>query len=621
MDTRRYVYSIKKIAENEIITKEEYAFRLNEIAKCKRDIIYFANTYFKILTMDKGIVQIKLYKKQEELLKFFKDENRCIVLSARQSGKSSMYTIYLLWLCCFFPEKRAMILANKAATAIEIMSRIQMGYERLPNWLKPRVIVWNKGQIMFANKSEIRGFASSSDAARGFSANVICLDEFAFLPKNIADKLFTSIYPVVSSAKNGKIIIVSTPNGTVENLYYDLWQQANGMNNNEGWKPFEMHWWDVPGRDEKFKESTIASIGERRWAQEFACEFLSDAENRKLIPDDIIEKFKKRIEQYKADNILDGKTVQIVSQNQEKVFNAKVWKPFDQTRTYLASADVAEGTGNDSSVLNIWDVTDLSNIEQVAKFSDNNVSVVEFAFICNKMCEAYANPVFIVENNAVGSGLIDMLRMTYGYSNIVREGNKNNPYGIRSHSSIKPKACMWVRDMFTTAGFDWVIKDYSLIKEMETFVKKETLGKTSNTTYQALQNAHDDQIVTLIWAAYLLQPDLIDRYFVVVETFMSSLGIIYPKTLAPGVEYTNEEISKAQNSRIFREYMNEKILDEIKDENQKEKQATFNKRMLDKDFGMEYFEPAVDRFDKSNVNGGYFIDGDGTWDDFDGPSW
>ena len=136
---------IKANAPDEIITKEEYERRVREIVKCKRDIVYFANTYFKILSMKDGIRNIKLYPKQEGLLKFFKDEKRAICLSARQSGKSSMYTIYLLWLCSFFPEKKAMLLANKAATAIELVGRIQLAYEYLPHWLKPKVVVWNKG--------------------------------------------------------------------------------------------------------------------------------------------------------------------------------------------------------------------------------------------------------------------------------------------------------------------------------------------------------------------------------------------------------------------------------------------------------------------------------------------
>ena len=557
--------TIKKAnAPSEIITKEEYDFRIREIAKCKKDIVYFANTYFKILNLNTGITTIKLYPKQEEMLKFFKDEKRCIVLSARQSSKTTTYTIFLLWSTIFFPEKKAMILANKAATAIEIVSRIQLGYEYLPAWIKPKVIVWNKGQIMFANKSEIRGFASSSDAARGFSAQIIALDEFGFLPKNIADRLFTSIYPVVSTAKDGKIIIVSTPNGTVDNLYYELWQEANSptSKNKEGWKPFEMHWWDVPGRDEKFKEMTIASIGQKRWDQEFACEFLAPSDFRKLIPEDILEKYKMRLDQYKLQDDFFGRDMQIMSENGEKAYTFTMWNCFKPSHAYLASGDIAEGTGQDQSVLYIWDVTDLRKIELVCKFANNEVSILEFAYICNEILKLYANPPFIAENNSCGSGVLDSLRLTYDYPNIVKEGTPNNIYGVRSHASTKSKACLWLRDMCTTQGFDWMIRDRDLLKEAGSFVRKE--NKTGFITYSAMGSLHDDLILSWIWGAYLLQPNIVEKYFVAVDYFTSSLGVVYPKTLVPGIDYTDEELKQVYSSDYYKEFQETVVKERLK---------------------------------------------------------
>lgn len=202
----------------------------------------------------------------------------------------------------FFPEKKIMILANKAATALELLSRIEMGYEYLPHWLKPACLVLNKGEITFSNLSSIRAFASSSDAARGFSMNVVICDEFAFLPKNIADKLFTSMYPTISSSRNGRFIIVSTPNGT-NNLYYDIWCQANSKEvgkNLDGWQPFEMRWYDVPGHDEAWKAKQIAAIGARRFAQEFNNEFLTNDSSKKLISDEVIDKYRLKLSEFKA---------------------------------------------------------------------------------------------------------------------------------------------------------------------------------------------------------------------------------------------------------------------------------------------------------------------------------
>ena len=639
--------SVKKAnTPPEVITNEEYEHRIREIVKCKKDIVYFANTYFKILSLNEGIRTIKLYPKQEELLKFFKNEKRCIVLSARQSSKTTTYTIFLLWSTIFFPEKKCMILANKAATAVEIVSRIQLGYEYLPEWIKPRVVVWNKGQILFANKSEIRGFASSSDAARGFSAQIVALDEFAFLPKNIADKLFTSIYPVISTAKEGKMIIVSTPNGTADNLYFDIWQQANSKTKNEeGWKPFEMHWWDVPGRDEKFKEMTIASIGQKRWDQEFACEFLSPSDFRRLIPEDILEKYKMRLDQYELQDDAKGREMQIVSQDESKVYNFTMWECFDPKHTYLASGDVAEGTGKDSSVLYLWDVTDLSKIQLVCKFADNDVSVLEFAYASSKILELYGKPPLIIENNAVGAGYLDVLRINYEYPNIVQEGGKNNPWGIRSHSTIKPRACLWLRDMFTTQGFDWTIKDKDLLKEIGTFVKKESASAIS--TYSAMGNAHDDLVMSLVWAAYLLQPNIVEKYFIVVEYFTSPLGVIYPKILQPGIDYTEEELKAIYESPYYKDFQEtvaerrkKKIEDEatlkelarknleIKKLEKKIKEIDYSKQILDP------FNPLMKQNEQQQSGTfsvpGYFVGGGsselemgGGWTDadFDGDSW
>ena len=643
--------TIKKAnAPSEIITKEEYDFRIREIAKCKKDIVYFANTYFKILNLNTGITTIKLYPKQEELLKFFKDEKRCIVKAARQSSKTTTYTIFLLWSTIFFPERKAMILANKAATAIEIVSRIQLGYEYLPVWLKPAVVTWNKGQILFANKSEIRGWASSSDAARGFSAQLVCLDEFAFLPKNIADRLFTSIYPVVSTAKESKIIIVSTPNGTVDNLYYELWTEANSPSskNKEGWKPFEMNWWDVPGRDEHFKEMTIASIGQKRWDQEFACEFLSPSDFRKLIPEDILEKYKMRLDQYKLQNDFFGRDMQILSEDSEKAFTFTMWECFKPNRAYLASGDIAEGTGQDQSVLYIWDVTDLGKIELVCKFANNEVSVLEFAYICREILKLYANPPFVAENNACGAGLLDALRLTYKYQNIVKEGTPQNRYGIRSHISTKSKGCLWLRDMCTTMGFDWVIRDRDLLKEASSFVRRE--NKTGFATYAAMGNTHDDLMLSWIWCAYILQPNIVEKYFVAVAYFTSSLGVVYPKTLVAGIDYTEDELKDVFNSDYYKEFQESVVRERVKQKQSDEKKLELAKkerellalerRISETDYTLKRndtpFNPIVtkesalggEERDGSSGGGGsrrpqFVFDGDGMWSDadFEGGVW
>ena len=524
-----------------------------EIARCKRDIVYFAEHYARIINLDKGLHVIKLYDIQKEFLRFLVDNNRVICCSGRQQGKSTIYCIYACWLTQFFPEKAVMILANKAATSIELVQKISDMWRYLPPWLKSAAVVVNQGTIAFSNKSSIRGFASSSDAARGFSANVVICDEFAFLQKSLADKLFTSMFPVISSSKNGKFIIVSTPNGT-DNLYYEIWQKANNKEagkNLDGWKAFTMWWWQVPGHDEAWKAKQIEAIGAVRFAQEFNNEFLANSSTRKLVPDDILEQYRMRLSGYRAQGVVP-KTQKILSESMDKVYEFKMWHEFDPKRAYLASADTAEGVGGDSSVLYVWDVTDTSAIRMCAAFSSNRASLVEFAFVASRILKLYCNPWLFAERNGVSAGMLDSLRITYGYGKIARE-SKNGEPGVYSHISVKGKACLWAKDMLTTAGFGFVVYDKDLVDEMGTFVKKDTKG--THAVYQAALGAHDDCIMAFIWACWALSTELVDKYFVVCETFTSVYQQILPKTIQPAEGYREDMIKAVSKDPLYTDFL------------------------------------------------------------------
>ena len=550
--------TIKKPGEIEKISDDEFQRRVIEIAKCKRDIVYFAEKYYRVINLDKGLHIIKLYDIQKEFLRFLVDNNKVICVSGRQQGKSTIYCIYALWYACFHPEKKIMILANKAATALELLGRIIMGYEYLPHWIKPACLVLNKGEITFSNMSSIRAFASSSDAARGFSANCVILDEFAFLQKNIADKLFTSMYPVISSSKNGKFIIVSTPNGT-DNLYYDIWCQANSKEvgkNLEGWKPFEMYWYQVPGHSEAWKQKQIAAIGAQRFAQEFDNQFLAKSDNKKLIPDDVLEKYRIKISEYKAQDI-KSKKQKIVSQNEDELYEFDMWHEFKPNRTYLASADISEGIGSDASVLYIWDVTDLSNIVMCAKFSSNVTSLVQFAYVASKMLALYNNPWLAAERNGVSAGMLDSLRITYGYQKIMVENKKREP-GIYSHVQVKSKACLWARDMMTTSCFGWTIYDKDLVDELAIFVKKDTKGVQN--VYHAMPgpNSHDDHVMAFIWGAYALHNDRVQDYFMVIDTVTTQIGQVYAQYLQPLEAYDPNDVAKLTNDPLYKDFLSYK---------------------------------------------------------------
>lgn len=402
------------------------------------------------------------------------------------------------------------------------------------------------------------------------SHNCLILDEFAFLPKNVEDKLFASVYPVISQDPNGKIFLISTPNGT-NNLFYKIWTQANSKDttkNLDGWKPFQMFYWQVPGHDTpEWKEAQIAAIGEQRFQQEFNCQFISSDQVKKLIPEDITEKYKMKYSEYKKNKTNLGKELAVYSQDGKKEYTFRMFYDFDPNKTYLCSSDISEGIGKDSSVLYIWDITETSNIKMCLKFSSNQISILEFAYLTNKILKMYANPFISCESNGISLGYIDQLRTVYGYENFVRL-NRDNGCGIQSHVSIKSKACLWFRDMMTTLGFGFELPDLDLIDEFTTFVKKDS---TRSNIYAALGDNHDDHLMAMVWACYILHPENIEKYYVVADTFTSSLGNIYPKNIQPLEEYTTKEVNDAMKDPVYRDFQTYK-------EVMKEEYARFRER-------------------------------------------
>lgn len=710
MNDNEQLATIKKPGEIERISNEEFERRILTIAKCKRDICWWAENFFRIVSLNVGLTTIKLYQKQKELLQTLVKNDRNIVLASRQVGKcvfkdtiitirnkktgitqnitiedffklaakqqntiylcnkkfiqsfnadgyeiltdtdwkniktvhktipyqiwklttdthslkcaddhivfnenmnemlvkelnigqtiqtysglekiiniekenandnmydvelddnsdhryytngilshnTTCYTVFCMWLATLFNEKKIMICANKLQTAIEIMDRMRIAYEYLPHWIKPGILVYNKSEITFSNMSSIRAFATSSSASRGFSGSILVIDEMAFIPKNIMDEFFASVMPVVSSAKNSKVIAVSTPNGT-SGLYYDLWQQANSKEsgtNKEGWKPFRIDWWEVPGRTEAWKEQQIATIGMKRWRQEFCNEFIAASTVQKLIPDDVLERYRMKLDEYKKQGI-KPKMQKIVSQAEDELFEFEMWHEFKPNRTYLASADIAEGIGGDSSVLYIWDVTDLRNVVMCARFSSNVTSLVQFAYVANKMLALYGNPWLAAERNGVSAGMLDSLRITYGYQNIAVE-NKKKEAGIYSHVQVKSRACLWAKEILTSECFGFTIYDKDLIDEFGYFIKKDTKGIQN--VYHAMPgpNSHDDHVMAFIWMAYILHNDRVQEYFIAADYSTSSLGQIYAKILQPLNSYTNEQLDAISKDPLYKEFL------------------------------------------------------------------
>jgi hypothetical protein len=247
---------------------------IEEFMKCKEDPVYFSKNYIKIVSLDEGLVNFKPYKFQEKLIRNFHNHRFNICKMPRQTGKSTTVVSYLLHYAVFNDNINIAILANKSSTAKDLLGRLQLAYENLPRWMQQGILSWNKQSLELENGSKIVASSTSASAVRGGSYNIIFLDEFAFIPNNIADQFFASVYPTISSGKSTKVIIVSTPHGM--NHFYRMWHDAERKRNE--YVPVEVHWSEVPGRDQKWKQQTIANTSEQQFKVEFECEFLGSVD-------------------------------------------------------------------------------------------------------------------------------------------------------------------------------------------------------------------------------------------------------------------------------------------------------------------------------------------------------
>ena len=317
--------------------------------------------YIKIVSLDHGVIPFRLYDFQENLIRSFHEKRFTICKMPRQTGKSTTCVAFLLHYLIFNDNVTIGILANKASTAREILGRLQLAYENLPQWMQHGVISWNKGSVELENGSTILAASTSASAVRGMSFNIIFLDEFAFVQNNIADAFFASVYPTITSGKSTKVIIVSTPHGM--NHFYRMWNDAEKGNND--YNPIEVHWSQVPGRDEVWKETTIKNTSEEQFKVEFECEFIGSV-------DTLIAPSALRLMEY-----CDPK---------KSSDHFDVYEDPQKDHRYMITADVARGVGKDYSAFVVFDVTQFP-YKVVAKYRDNEVKPMVFPSIIEKVCQ------------------------------------------------------------------------------------------------------------------------------------------------------------------------------------------------------------------------------------------
>ena len=444
---------------------------LQEYKKCMDDPVYFAENYVKVISLDRGLVPFHLYPYQGKMFEHFNEHRFSIVLACRQSGKSISACAYLLWFALFHPEKTIAVLANKGATAREMLSRITLMLENIPFFLQPGCKALNKGSLEFSNNSRIIAAATSGSSIRGMSVNLLYLDEFAFVER--AAEFYTSTYPVVSSGKDTKVIITSTANG-IGNQYHKIWEGAvQGINE---YHSFRVDWWDVPGRDEEWKKETISNTSQLQFDQEFGNTFFGTG-------DTLIN----------AETLLGFRAQPYI--NTLESGDLKVYKEPVKKHDYIMTVDVSKGRGQDYSTFTLIDIS-VRPFEQVAVYRNNTISPLLFPNIIYKYAQSYNNAYVVIESNDQGTVVCNGLYHDLEYENVhVESAVKANAIGIEITRKSKRLGCSAIKDILETNRLK--IVDDDTIMEISTF---EAKGQS----YEASDGNHDDLMMNLVMFGYFV---------------------------------------------------------------------------------------------------------------------
>jgi len=463
-------------------TKEQVA----EFIKCKKDPVYFAENYVKIVSLDEGLVPFNMYKFQKKLIRNFHNNRFNICKMPRQTGKSTTCVSYLLHYAVFNDNVNIGILANKAATARELLGRLQTAYENLPKWMQQGIIAWNKGSLELENGSKILAASTSASAVRGMSFNIIFLDEFAFVPNHIADSFFASVYPTITSGKSTKVIIVSTPHGM--NHFYRMWHDAERDRNE--YVATEVHWSEVPGRNAKWKKQTIANTSAEQFRVEFECEFLGS-----------------------VDTLISVAKLKTLVYNDPIKKNAglDIYENPIEDHNYIITVDTARGIDGDYSAFIVFDITDFP-YRVVAKYKNNQIKPMLFPSIVHDLAKAYNYAYTLIEVNDIGDQVASILFFDLEYENVLmcsmrgRAGQivgsgfsgKKSQLGVRMTSAVKKLGCSNLKTLLEDDKL--ATCDYDIIAELTTFVQRKN-------TFMAEEGCHDDLAMCLVIFSWLVAQD------------------------------------------------------------------------------------------------------------------
>ena len=449
---------------------------VGEFIKCAQNPTYFAEKYIQIVHVDHGLIPISLYDYQKEIVDKITNNRRVTVVTSRQAGKTTTAVAVILHYVLFNEHKTCALLANKGDAAREILDRIKIAYEALPKWMQQGVMEWNKGSVEFENGCKIIAGSTSSSAIRGKSISFLYIDETAFVEN--WDEFFASVFPTISSGETTKMLYTSTPNGL--NHFYKTCQGAKEDTN--GFEYVEVPWQKVPGRDDAWKQETLAAMDfdKQKFNQEFECGFLGS-----------------------SGTLIDGSKLKtLVTQRPiAETPQMKVYEQPQKGHIYCLIADVSRGKGLDYSAFHVIDVTTMP-YKQVFVYRDNTISPIDYASTIHNVLKRYNDAYTLVEINDIGGQVTDLLHHEFECESMLltesagRSGkrlstgfSKNADKGIRTTKSVKAVGCNMIKMLIEQDQI--IINDFDTVNEFSTFSRR---GKT----YQAESGRHDDLVMGLV---------------------------------------------------------------------------------------------------------------------------
>jgi hypothetical protein len=471
--------NLKSIGHKHDFTEEQ----IRDYLKCKDDPIYFIENFCKIITLDRGLQPFKLYECQKKKVDIIVNERKVILMEGRQQGKTVTAAACILHYTIFNADKTVAIMANKTASAREVLARYQTMYENLPIWMQQGVKTWNKGDVELENNCRVFTAATTTSGIRGKSVNWLYIDEAAIIPNNVADEFFASVYPTISAGETTKILLTSTPLGY--NHFWKFWNEAEKGTN--GFVSHFIPYTEIPGRDEAWAEQQLKLLGELKFTQEVLCDFLGS-----------------------SNTLINGRTIATLSSKDVLYDNPEgnavdIYEDPKENHYYCITVDTARGIGGDYSAFVVFDITEMP-YKVVAKYRNNKIAPMLYPNVIAKVGEDYNNAFVLVETNDIGGQVVEILHEEIEYDNIfstvteksrqyVSPGfGKSTRLGVNTSKQVKRQGCFNFKSLMEEHKL--LVFDADIISEISTFVEK-------GNTYQADEGYNDDCVMCMVLFGWL----------------------------------------------------------------------------------------------------------------------